>query len=188
MPTTTRRPLKRKRCKNGECATWFTPRNGLQTACSYPCALKVVEQKKRKRHEAETREMRRAFNENDRTHQLKKATEACHKYILKRDEREGCISCGIRTGQMTAGHFFTVGSSPELRYHEDNIHKQCGQCNFHKSGNVAVYRVNLEKKIGRDRVENLDRCRHNTQNLSLDDIKDIRGWYKEKLKILQGDE
>jgi putative salt-induced outer membrane protein YdiY len=163
----------------------FQPWTGLQRACSPKCAIQIVEDKKKKKRRAETREMRKRYNENDRTYQLKQATTACHRYILMRDERAGCISCGIRTGQMTAGHFFTVGSSPELRYHEDNISKQCGQCNFHKSGNVAIYRVNLEAKIGRDRVENLDRCRHNTQNLTLDDIKDIQWWYKQKLKWLQ---
>jgi hypothetical protein len=127
--------------------------------------------------------MRKAFNENDRAYQTKKTTAACHQYILTRDEKEGCISCGIRTGQMTAGHFYTVGHAPELRWHPDNISKQCGQCNFHKSGNIPAYRVALEKKIGADRVENLHRCR-TPQNWTLQDIKDIGEWYTEQKKLL----
>ena len=161
----------------------FTPRNSTQVACSYPCALTLVKQKKVQAYKAETREMRNAFNEKDRTYHIKRATAACHQYIRERDKGQPCIACGIRTGQMHASHYYTVGHAPELRYHPDNVHMGCAQCNTYKSGNIPEYTLALEKKIGRDRVENLGRCR-TPQNWSIEDLKDIREHYIEQYRWL----
>lgn len=172
------RKLKPKKCRRKGCPETFVPWNSTQVACSPACAIEVVKEKKAKKHRAETRAMKLEFNAKDRTHQLKLTRAACHRYILKRDEKDGCIACGIRTGAMHASHYYTVGHAPELRFHPDNIHKGCAQCNLYKAGNIPEYTIGLEKKIGRDRVENLSRCR-TPQNLTLEDIKDIRYWYED---------
>jgi len=128
--------------------------------------------------------MRAAANETSRPYQIKKTEEHCHRFIRERDLQEnGCISCGITTGQWTAGHFFSVGHAPEIRWHPDNIHGQCGQCNTHKSGNTAEYAIRLEKKIGRARLENLALCR-TPQNLTIEDLKEIQQWYKDQYQWL----
>ncbi len=179
------RQLKPKKCKAEGCGETFSPWSSLQKVCSPMCAIAFANQEAARKYRAETREMKRKFNETDRTYQTKKAREACHRYILKRDEREGCISCGIETGKMEAGHYKTVGHAPELRFTEDNIHKQCSQCNNFKSGNIPGYRVGLVKKIGEARVAHLERS-HPPQNLTIEDLKDIQWWYKQKLRWLQG--
>jgi hypothetical protein len=58
---------------------------------------------------------------------------------------------------LQAGHFYSAGSVPRLRFHEDNVHGQCMPCNYFGSGNIHKYRENLIAKIGVDAVEELDR-------------------------------
>lgn len=85
----------------------------------------------------------------------KKAIVVFNAWIRKRDEGQVCISC--RVGSVDhAGHFYNAGQHNHMRFLEDNVHGQCVQCNYYKHGNLIPYRVNLEKKIGKERLENLD--------------------------------
>lgn len=176
------RKLKAKKCRADECEVRFTPRNSTQVACSYPCALTLVQQKKVKAYKAETREMRKERNQKDRGYQLKKAQEAFNAYIRARDpQSQGCISCGSTSGKWTAGHFKT---DKALRFHEDNCHGQCWwNCNSNKSGNIAEYRPRLVKKIGIERVEYLEQD-HPSPKYTLDDIAAIKTKYKAKLAAI----
>ena len=170
-----------KKCK--ACKEPFTPWNTAQPACSPSCALELVKAKKDKAYKKKTVEMRKEFRAKDRSYQIKLTTSACHKYIMARDAGLPCIACGITTGQFHASHFYSKGHAPELRWHPDNIHRGCAQCNTYKSGNIQDYAIGLEKKIGRDGMDNLARCRV-PQNWTIDDIKDIREHYEEKLREL----
>lgn len=87
---------------------------------------------------------------------IKKATKHFNAYIRERDDRQPCISCGAWT-YLQAGHFYSAGSVPRLRFNEDNVHGQCMPCNYFASGNIHKYRVGLIKRIGLERVEELDR-------------------------------
>ena len=77
-------------------------------------------------------------------------------YIRNRDEGEGCISCGS-TNEIQAGHYHSAGQNNHLRFDEDNVNGQCKKCNYFVSGSLAKYRHNLIEKIGKERVEKLDR-------------------------------
>ena len=128
--------------------------------------------------------MRREFLSEDPRHQKKITGEICNAYIRERDIQLPCISCGTYTGQRHAGHYKSVGhSSSCLRYNEENIHGQCAQCNGSKSGDITNYRVNLVKKIGVDRVEWLEGY-HPPFKHTIEDLKGIQWWYKEKTKWL----
>ncbi len=65
------------------------------------------------------------------------------------DFDKGCISCNHGTDKFTrqahAGHKKSVGSNPTLRYHLDNIHKQCSICNAQLGGNPHEYYKGLVK-------------------------------------------
>jgi len=88
--------------------------------------------------------------------QLKnKAKEVFHKWIRKRDDGLGCISCGS-FNEIQAGHFYSAGNYNHMRFLEDNVNSQCKRCNYFISGNLLEYRKNLIEKIGIDRVEHLD--------------------------------
>ena len=77
-----------------------------------------------------------------------------HKFIRTRDKDLPCISCGRYT-KLQAGHFYSAGNHPSVRFNEDNVHGQCIQCNHFLSANLLPYRANLIKKIGQERVDKI---------------------------------
>ena len=179
-------PVKLKTCKNKGCKEKFPQFNSIQTWCSPKCGVEIAAVKVKKAYKAETNRMKKAYYDNNRKHQIKKAVAACNAYIRARDADKPCISCGTRKPvQYCAGHFKTSGGNPELRFNELNIHKQCNKhCNKELSGNIAAYRPRLVEKIGQSKVDWIESY-HPPQNLTLEDIKGITWWYKLKLKIIQ---
>lgn len=121
------------------------------------------------------------------------ATKYFNRYIRLRDSEDGygtCISSGrpLKVPHYTsqAGHFYSAGHYPSLRFNEDNVHLQSLSDNYFKSGNLLEYRKNLEKKIGTERLKELDLLaemgkRHSFKwdRFSLIDIIET---YKEKCK------
>jgi hypothetical protein len=88
---------------------------------------------------------------------LEKAQVKFNAYIRERDEGKGCICCGGKHySEIQAGHFYSAGHYPNLRFNEDNVHGQSKSCNYFKSGNLNEYRKNLIERIGLERVERLD--------------------------------
>jgi len=86
---------------------------------------------------------------------LNKSIKVFNKYIRERDKDKPCISCGKYT-TLQAGHFYSAGHHSALRFEEDNVHGQCVRCNMYLSGNLNQYRINLEKRIGKERLHELD--------------------------------
>lgn len=161
--------IKKKTCK--PCGELFTPFMPLQKECSPTCALVAVREKAAKKEKkdfnAETRRMKEKIK--TLTEYLNDAQKQFNKFIRLRDKRESCISCGRNHGgQYHAGHYRTTKAASQLRFNEDNCHKQCSVCNNHHSGNITEYRINLVKKIGQWRVEQLE---NNNQ---------LADWTKEK--------
>ena len=179
--------LKQITCKNKGCKNRFTQFNSIVVWCSPKCGQEIAEARQRAKYKEETLAMKRKFNENDRRHQLKLAQQEFNKFIRLRDIDEPCISCGTTDQNLRydAGHYLTAGAYPELRFNEDNCHKQCHyNCNINRSGNVAAYRINLQKKIGVGRLAILEGP-HDRAKLSLDQIKAIKFKYREKRKLLE---
>lgn len=95
---------------------------------------------------------------------LNRATYWFNKFIRDRDTDENgfgfCLSSGkplkVPSKNAQAGHFYSAGKYPELRYNEDNVHLQGKSDNYFNAGNLLEYRKNLIKKIGIERVEKLD--------------------------------
>lgn len=178
--------LKAKPCR--VCKHIFQPFSSLSVVCSPRCAIDLVEIKKQKKQRKELKEGREKLK--SKSDHLKDAQTACNAYIRERDKDEPCISCGTTKPdiQYCAGHYKTRGGHPELRFHPMNIHKQCNNyCNNKLSGNIPEYRPKLIEKIGLENVEWLEGGQQ-SQNLTIDDIKEIKLYYREQLKLLkQGD-
>ena len=107
------------------------------------------------------------------------AQKEVNRYIRLRDRNKPCISCGTWNAAWNAGHYFSTGSSPHLRFNLLNIHKQCVVCNMHLSGNLIRYRQNLVKKIGEDRVLVLESTLYRKQ-YTTDDLIRIRKIFKKR--------
>lgn len=177
------RPKKKntKKCKH--CREPFTPfRTTMEKYCSKSeCMQAFIKDAKDKKWKKDKKKMQEdLMTTSDWLQKLQR--EYFNPYIRLRDHNLPCISCGIRTGQMHAGHYRSVGHSPSLRFNENNVNKQCAQCNNYKRGNVAEYRPNLVKKIGVEAVEYLEREDHEPLNLSVPEIKGLMTVYKLKIK------
>lgn len=118
---------------------------------------------------------------------LKLAEQAVNACIRERDWKGDhfvCISCNKRKGrdQMNAGHFYSVGGHSYLRFNEDNINGQCIACNCHLSGNLLPYRQNLIKKIGQERVDELEKWNKYSKSWDKLELVAIIQLYRGKLK------
>lgn len=125
---------------------------------------------------------------------IKDLQTAFNRFIRLRDQlnNEPCISCGRydheiedkwRGGKWDAGHYKSVGSAPELRFNEDNVHRQCKHCNNYLSGNHVEYRQFLVLRIGLERVEKLEGP-HPPLKLSIDQIKELTKEYRARNREL----
>lgn len=142
------------------CFTEYLPRSSLQKVChNYKCAMdftKQAEAEKREKAERAAWRKRKADLKPIR-HWEDLTQRVVNDFIRERDRVLPCISCGTwDTVQWEAGHFRTRGKASHLRYHEDNIAKQCHHCNVQLSGNQQQYRINLIIRIGPQRVEALE--------------------------------
>ena len=107
----------------------------------------------------------------------KKVQKIVNKWIRLRDADLGCISCGKR-GEGQAGHYIAQGSSGALRYHPDNLNKQCSQCNLWKHGSLVEYRMGLVKKIGEKRVKYLEEHKHDIKHWTREELEELMVKYK----------
>jgi len=159
-------------------------RVGLHWFCTMYHAIQWALSNAQKHKDKKFRRQKREFYENDKDTQEKRAVTACHLYIRSRDASKPCVSCGRHhTGQYHAGHYRPSGVNSALRYDERNIYKQCAPCNNKKSGNLSAYRLELIRRIGIETVEWLDN-NHEIKRWTIDELKEITAYYKEKLKQL----
>jgi hypothetical protein len=175
--------IKQKKCK--VCGTMFTPFQTTQQVCSIPCAVTHGKAAQAKKTRQEIRQAREALK--TRQDWIREAQKWFNKYCRLRDKDEPCISCGRHhQGQYHAGHFRTTAAAPQLRFHEDNVHKQCSVCNNHLSGNLLEYRKRLIQKIGAKRVEQLEND-STIKRWTIEELQEIKNIYKNKCKELENE-
>ncbi|WXL23931.1 recombination protein NinG [Ectopseudomonas mendocina] len=172
------------------CRAPFVPSQTFQTWCGPECGLVIARAKQDKERKAlaqvERREIKAAKERiKSRGDYLREAQTAFNAWVRARDAQLPCVSCGRHhQGQWHAGHYRTVGSTPELRFEPLNVHKQCAPCNNHMSGNVVEYRINLVRKIGLEAVEWLEGP-HEPKKYTVDEIKAIKAHYRALVRELK---
>ncbi|UBH60586.1 recombination protein NinG [Proteus vulgaris] len=193
--------LRRRRCKI--CREWFIPKQSFQNWCSPEHGFELSEQRKNKDREKALAKLKKENQKKEReakdklkarklavkplSYFTKQAQTAFNAFIRERDKNEPCISCGrFHEGQYHAGHYRTTGANPELRFDEDNCHKQCAPCNNHLSGNIENYTPRLIEKIGQERFDRLMGS-HELPKWKREDYERIRDHYRAKLKELKND-
>lgn len=191
--------LRRRRCK--VCREWFIPRQSFQNWCCPEHGFELSEQRRNKDREKALAKLKKENQKKEReakdklksrklavkplSYFTKQAQTAFNAFIRERDKDEPCISCGrFHEGQYHAGHYRTTGANPELRFDEDNCHKQCAPCNNHLSGNIENYTPRLIEKIGQERFDRLMGS-HELQKWKREDYELIRDHYRKKLKDLK---
>jgi len=174
--------VKMRSCK--ECKRRFQPFLTTQSTCGPMCALQASRKKRATDAKKALKARREALKSLSDHHRETQAI--FNTFIRMRDEGNPCISCQRNTGaKRNAGHYLAVGSHPELRYNPDNVHSQCEKCNSWLSGNQQQYRVALLSLIGPDRLAVLEGP-HKPVQYRVEDLKEIQGIYKAKIKALKG--
>lgn len=160
----------------------------MQSACSLACAQVVGRANSAKKAAAEAKEDRKATKKarerlKTRSDWLKEAQVAFNRWIRLRDSAEPCISCDRHhDGQYHAGHYYSAGARPELRFEPLNVHKQCSACNAHLSGNLVLYRFALLRKIGHDAVDWLEGP-HEPAKWTIEDLQELRDRYRNLARV-----
>jgi hypothetical protein len=181
-----------KRCK--VCKAEFVPVRSMQTICgAFECSVAYAGQAKTKKAErvakkAEREKLRERKEAAETMPQLKKRLEKVfNRWIVLRDKDQPCISCGrLNVAAWHAGHYRSVGSAQHLRFHEDNVHKQCDHCNVFLHGNLINYKNNLTVRIGIAKLESLEQ--NNTSiHLTRSDIESMIVDYRQRIKGIEND-
>jgi len=173
-----------RKCKI--CRQLFEPTySSLQVTCTNSlCIIEYANQKKTKKNKDEIKKKREDLKPASQWR--KELQQVFNTYIRLRDRGKPCISCGRPLhGKYDAGHFFSVGNYPNLRYHEQNVHGQCTHCNQHRHGNLIEYAHNLPSRIGTSQFNELYTLRNTELRLTIDEIKEKITHYKSLIKTLK---
>ena len=104
-------------------------------------------------------------------------------FIRRRDYGNPCISCG-KYNYLQAGHYYAVSGYDGLRFDEDNVNGECTGCNNFNHSHLITYGINLEKKIGKERMEALhqkarDYKKAGFKKMTRQEIIDLTKHYRE---------
>jgi hypothetical protein len=116
---------------------------------------------------------------------LKEAQTIFNKYVRLRDMGLVCVSCQKPPLKKNCGHYFSQGGHSNVRFDEDNCHLQCEHCNTFLSGNLLNYQIGIQKRIGAQKLLELQERAHITKKWSIEELKQIIQTYKTKVRELQ---
>ena len=170
------------RCKN--CKEKFEPIRFNHKFClKDECIKAFVEEVKTNQWKTTKKRMK----EDLKTLQdwLKEAQTIFNKYIRLRDMGLVCLSCQQTPKKKNAGHYYSSGGHSNVRFDEDNVHLQCEHCNTFLSGNLLNYQIGIQKKIGAQKLLELQERAHLTKKWTIDELKEIIQTYKTKVRQLQ---
>lgn len=175
--------LKIRKCR--QCGEEYRQTRPLQVICSFGCAAQYARKQEEKKERKETAEKKKELL----THKdyLKMLQVIFNTYIRERDKGKPCISCPrTLTGKYDAGHYFSVGGNPGMRFDEENVHGQCVYCNQHNHGNILEYQKGLAKRIGfHNYCQLVNRKNGQHHKLSIPEIKEMISEYRFKVKQLK---
>jgi len=116
---------------------------------------------------------------------LKEAQVVFNRFIRERDQGQLCISCNTIPKKKNAGHYYSQGGHSNVRFDEDNVHLQCEACNTHLSGNLLNYQIGIEKRIGAEKLIQLQGKAHIEKRWSIEELKNIIKKYKDLVRDMK---
>lgn len=153
--------MPKRRCK--QCGDSFLALKGeIRSFCSVDCGFKLanknIKKAKQMAYKNKTRELKKKKEADKSLKRLCVELQVLvNKYIGLRDKGKPCISCGALAGE--SGHFYSIGSKYQcsrFRFNLINIHRQCGYCNQHLSGNPLEYRKGLIERYGESYLDDIE--------------------------------
>jgi hypothetical protein len=180
--------MKPKKCK--VCKVSFEPMKPLQQVCSPTCAIELSNQVKVKTEKKEKVKIRKELRESAKTisNYRKDLQIIINKIVRTIDEGHNCISSGrkYKTNDQ-AGHYYSVGAYPHLRFNLHNIYSQSVADNLYKSGNPIGFTQGLIRDFGEDWIKIVTKLPEEYREVKLDkeDIKEAIVKAKEFLVKVQ---
>ena len=161
------------KCK--QCKSKFIPKYFNQKYCliNDECIKAHVENVKSKQTIQKKKENKAKLNDlQPKGYWLGKLQEEINQIVRLIDKDCPCISSGrpYRSDDQ-AGHFYSVGSTPALRFNLLNLWSQSIKDNMHNSGNLLNYREQLVKFDIIDLIED-EKRKYPTLKLSIEEIKE----------------
>lgn len=180
-----------RQIKCSHCRRKFFPERENQEVCSDVCAEKKVKKLRKAQKAAERLADKQKREEQKTLPKLKKeAQDQFNRYVRLRDAGKPCICCGAPLGfgevggGYDAGHFRSVGTAPNLRYDERNVHAQRKYCNRRLAGRAVEYRIGLIERIGLEAVEALE-ADNSVRKYTREELAEIRDRYRQKANELE---
>lgn len=174
--------FKPKKCKN--CLELFTPYRSLQIVCSVKCSFEYGSKLKEKKEQKDWKERKKVMKKDmlTKSDYIKILQQLVNRFVRQRDGNY-CISCDAPiNGKVDAGHLFSVGNYPSVRFDLRNINSQCIKCNQFNGGSILEYRENLIKKIGQKEFDELDKLAHQNKIFDIVELKEMIKKYKKLTK------
>jgi hypothetical protein len=125
------------------CNDWFTPKyKTTEKACSISCAITHATNLRERKEKLNWQKEKKKRTDELKTHSdwSKELQIEVNTIVRLIDKGAPCIS-SLRNGneQMQAGHRFSCGAFPQLRFNLFNIHGQTASENMYNSGNPDGY-------------------------------------------------
>jgi len=149
--------IKLKKCK--VCTQKFVLERFNQQTCDYKCAIQLSKDKQKEKEAKEWKAEKAILKYKLKTlgQYEAEAKKAFQKWIRMRDDKQPCISCGVKeTDLFDGGHYFKAELFSGLIFDERNCHKQCRKCNRFLNGNELQYRSGLISRYGIEFVDQLE--------------------------------
>ena len=174
----TNRNIKQKKCRY--CETLFYPIRTTAIVCSWECANLLAKEKSEKKKAKEWKDRKSKMKEGllTKSDYTKILQQLVNRYVRQTDGNF-CISCNKEVqGKIDAGHMFSVGNYPSVRFDLRNINSQCIRCNQYNGGSLLEYRKYLIEKIGLKEFEDLEEKAHQNRQFSIPELKEMIEEYK----------
>jgi hypothetical protein len=144
----TAKKIKEKACR--KCKEVFSPKMPLQVVCSLKCSIELAKEKAEKKEQKDIRKwkvegLEKLKTKSDYEKDLEKEVNHIVRLI---DKGHPCISSSRDKYIVNAGHFFSVGSFPTLRFNLLNIFAQSVGDNLYKGGAPREYSDGLLNTFG----------------------------------------
>lgn len=121
---------------------------------------------------------------------VEKADKMFSQYIRRRNANHAgvvaCFTCGKQDEwkRMDAGHFMSR-KHYSTRWDEENVQVQCKKCNIFRAGEQYIFGLQLDKKYGPGKAEELLQKSRSLLKLSTPDLEALIELYQSKLVKLK---
>lgn len=173
--------LKERDCKG--CGERFQPVRYFHVVCTPSCAIKLAIEKAEKKKKLEESKENKAWKvrkkklrqNTKKLGEWKEELQVEVNHIVRLiDKGHECTSSGVQNYTVNAGHLYSIGAFPELRYNLLNIYCQSVHDNHFQSGNGVIYKERIKEVFGQEVSEEIEslKIRYKELRLSIPELKE----------------